>query len=200
MKTWLKRISWGLGIIALVWIGLTVWVEAEGPSNLTKFTTPYDSLQVLIVYDPDPIYNLDEQVCLNVAMGLSNQHVAATVATVKATDVLDFKLYKAVVICANTYNWAPDRSIVSFTKHHPFLRSVPVVAITVGSGSTSEASAKLKAVIDKEGIEMINAHEWWLMKPNDETRMNESNVDVANDQAYAFGQHLAIQLNSKGKI
>lgn len=200
MKKWIRRLFVLFGIILVGWTGLTVWVEAEGPSKLTKFTSPYDSLQVLVVYDPDPVYNLDEQVCVSLAKGLNDQHVGALVSTVKASYTLDPALYNAVVVCANTYNWAPDRSITSYIETTPSLRSLPVVAITVGSGSTSEASAKMKDLIKAQGIELLDEHEWWLMRPNDETRMKENNVDVAKAQAYAYGQHIAIRLNSKGRL
>jgi len=193
-RKWIARLLTTVGLLSLVWIAMTLWVESKGPSRSTEFTISGDSLDVLIVYDPDPIYNLDEQICISIAKGLNEEHVNATVVTVRATDDLDLHQFDAVVTCANTYNWAPDAAVTSFIKEHTDLKSMPVVAVTLGSGSTAESSRHLKDLLQGEGIELLNDHEWWLMRPNDESRLKEKNVDVANDQAFAFGQTIASQL------
>ena len=144
-RKWVIRISVAIGIVALIWTVLTVWVEIEGPSKLIQVTGGSDSLQVLVVYDPDPIYNLDEQICLSIAKGLNDEHINATVATVRATRELDMNKYSSVVLCANTYNWAPDAAITAFVRSNKYPRSLPVVAVTVGP--TVPRSAKELLVV-----------------------------------------------------
>lgn len=194
MKKWIIRALSLLVFVLLTWTGLTLWVDREGPSKLEKFTSPDDSLRVLLVYDPDPIYNLDEQICKSIGRGLSSQRVSATVATVRAAGVLKPDHFNAVVVLANTYNWTPDASIVSYVKDHPQLKTMPVVAVTIGSGSTETSSKRFREILSSEGIRIIDEHEWWLMRPNDESRMNEENVKVATDQAFSFGQQIATRL------
>jgi len=199
MSKGIVRVFATLGIVMMIWAWLTFWVDSKGSSKLQEFTSPDDSLSVLLVYDPDPIYNLDEQICISIAKGLNEQKVNATVATVKATNELKFHQYSAVVICANTYNWAPDDAVVAFIQSNEFLKSVPVVAVTIGSGTTSQSAARLKELLHSRKIELLNDHEWWLMRPNDESRLEEKNVDVAKDQAFAFGERIANQLIARSK-
>ncbi|MBC7389400.1 MAG: hypothetical protein H7329_09340 [Opitutaceae bacterium] len=49
-------------VVAVLWTGLTFWAQSEGPSQQWELGNPKSSKKVLIVYDPDPFYNLDEQV------------------------------------------------------------------------------------------------------------------------------------------
>lgn len=181
------------GTVVITWVGLTLWVEMKGASRLEKIVSSQDSLQALLIYDPDPIYNFDEQLCRSMGKGLADQQISSTIATVSAAQVLDVKHYEIIVICANTYNWAPDAAITEFVKTHS-LKDKPVVAVTIGSGSTEASARRLKELLNERGIHVINQHEWWLMKPNDESRLKEKNIAVANDQAFAYGQHIAFQV------
>lgn len=180
--------------IAILWTALTVWVEMPGKDEVVALGDPADSIRVLIVYDPDPIYNLDEQVCRGIAEGLNDNHIQAFVATVKAAMKLDLRAYGSLVICANTYNWAPDKAVVNFIENSSRIGNMRVVAVTVGSGSTSEAREKLEGKLRAAGANIIISKEWWLMRPNDESRLKEKNVDVAVDQAFHTGLALSDSL------
>lgn len=174
-------------IVVAVWTALTIWVDMPGKETSVTLGNETDSLLVLVVYDPDPIYNLDEQVCRGIAKGLNENHIQVVLATTKAATKLDLQAFESVVICANTYNWAPDKAVINFIEESSAISNKDVVAITVGSGSTSAAREKLEAVLHAAGANIILSKEWWLMKPNDELRMEEKNVDVAVDQAYHIG-------------
>lgn len=196
MKKWVIRTLIFGAIVWVFWTGLTLWVGKEGPPKLNRFTSTNDSLSVLIVYDPDPIYNLDEQLGKSIGMGLSSRDVAATVATVRACDTMKLQSFAAVILIANTYNWYPDAGIISFVEGNAELKLKPVVAITIGSGSTEASAKRFKELLTANGITIFNEHQWWLMRPNDEDRLKEKNVDVAKDQAFVFGQDIAGQLSS----
>ena len=78
MKTKLVRFlrysAIALGIIAVAWTALTFYVEKKGPAK--RWRVGNDSEQkVLIVFDPDPFYNLDEKVCMSFANALAEQHM-----------------------------------------------------------------------------------------------------------------------------
>jgi flavorubredoxin len=177
--------------IAILWTGLTVWVEIPGKENTVNLGSKTDSMKVLIVYDPDPIYNLDERVCRGIAKGLNENHIQVVLATAKAAKKLNLQHFESLVICANTYNWAPDKAVVTFIKESGMISNKDVVAVTVGSGSTAEARQKLEKSLNAAGANIILSKEWWLMRPNDESRMEEKNVDVAVDQAYHTGLTLS---------
>jgi hypothetical protein len=190
-----KRLTrWVLGsaaAIAVVWITLTAWVQMKGPAALIHFPAKNSSGRVLIVYDPDPIYNFDLQLCTSIAEGLNDRNIGATVATVRSAETLDVTSYNGVVLCANTYNWAPDASVTTFARSNEKLGTIPVVAVTIGSGSTAASAKKLRRVLESRKIKLISEHEWWLMRPNDESGVTGSNLEVAKDQAFKFGQQMA---------
>jgi hypothetical protein len=195
VKNILVRLSVTLAIILVSWTVLTLWVERSGPSSHWNFEGRDRAKRVLIVFDPDPIYNLDEQVCLAVGKALWEADVAATVVTVAATDSLDLKAFDGFVLCANTYNWAPDWAVVGFIKSTEAISGKPVMAITVGSGSTQQSQQKLEKLVREKGGVVLRSQALWLMRPNDENRLKDNNVDVAVSLAHDAGLQLAAQLS-----
>lgn len=189
MKNGLK-ISIGIltGILA-VWSVLTFWAEAEGPAKNTLMGDAQSTFKVLIVYDPDPIYNLDEQVCLRFAKTLSVAGIGVKVATVAAvsTDSLDFDAY---VFCANTYNWRPDWAVTGLIQKAP-IANKPVIAITLGSGSTRDSQNALEQLIVEKKAIVRGSKSFWLLRPNDESRMEESNVKVTLSMVEAWAGQIA---------
>ena len=80
-----------------------------GDENATK--------KALIIYNPDPLYNLDEQVCKSFAEGLGKHGFSSKVATVRLAPQ-ESETYDLYVFCANTYNWAPDWLVTKYIKGH----------------------------------------------------------------------------------
>ena len=188
------------GIIALamgaVWTLLTVWAESPGPKRRWKLGNPRALKRVLIIYDPDPFYNLDEQVCRSFGQALADKGMQVTVATVRAVRELPEQAADLYVFCANTYNWAPDKSVRNYIEQQGNLSGKPVVAITVGSGGTGNAQQALEELILAHKATLLGSRSLWLMKPNDETRTQESNVAVAVSLAYVWGEKIALQMGA----
>ena len=188
------------GIIALAvgaaWTLLTVWAQSPGPKRSWKLGNPQAPKRALIVYDPDPFYNLDEQVCRAFGQALADKGMQVTVATVRAARDLPEQAPDLYVFCANTYNWAPDRSVRDYIGQQENLSGKPVVAITVGSGGTANAQQALEELILARKATLLGSRSLWLMKPNDEARTQESNVAVAVSLAHAWGQKIARQLDA----
>ncbi len=182
MKRWGKWALIAAGAIVVAWTALTIWVELPGPAMLTDRGDPAWDRHALIVYDPDPIYDLDAQVCQAFAEGLASDSVRSTIATVAAAEGIGPEPFDLYVFCANTYNWRPDRAITGFIENRRDLRGRSVVAITLGSGSTEAAQGALEAHIHAKGALLLDSRSLWLLRPNDETRMEERNVDVALEQ------------------
>jgi len=131
-----KRISQvaiiALTSIAIGWTALTLYVEKKGPAKQWTFGDDHEKT-ALIVYDPDPFYNLDEQVCFAFGEALAKDRMKVTVATVAAAEEFETESYDILVYCANTYNWRPDWAITNFIKEHKVKQKTPVVAITLGA-------------------------------------------------------------------
>ncbi len=182
------------------WILLTLWVEQAGGKKRVELGSADNSAaHALIVYDPDPIYNLDEQVCLSFGKGLAEKNVRVTVATVEAARELNLDSVALFVFCANTYNWRPDWAITGFIKERGEWKGKKAIALTVGSGSTEEARLHFEALLQKKEFVLLDSRSLWLLRPNDETRMDEPNVEVANTNAYAWGKEIGAQLDSQNR-
>lgn len=190
---WRSIISWVITTIITFWVILTLWTQTSGPNFIERLKTADGVPQALVVFDPDPIYNLDEQVCRAYAQGLNEEGWQVIIASVNSARTLagHFDHY---AFCANTYNWGPDLSICNFIENRKDLYQKPVLAITLGSGSTARAQRILERKIIKQEAELINSVNYWLLRPNDESRLDESNVEVAIDMAHALGKKTAKDL------
>ena len=176
--------GWGI----LTWI-----VEKKGPMKGWDFGDSNIYGQALIVYDPDPFYNFDEQVCLSVAEVFTENGMKVKVVSVAAAGEHDLKTFDVLVFCANTYNWSPDWAIQDFIKGQKSLHGKPVMAITLGAGSTASSKKKLEHLISSKDGTILGSGTFWLMRPNDEARMNESNVRVALSMVRNWSESLVYE-------
>lgn len=191
MKKLIRILLLVIVAIGIIWGSLTLWVQQEGGAVYASFGNPEAERHGLIVFDPDPLYNLDEQVCEAFAKGLveSGAWQAEVVSVARAGALQpEGDLY---VFCANTYNWAPDRAIRNFIQDQDNLSGKSVVALTLGSGSTARAQRLLEELLQEQGADVIESDTYWLMRPNDEERMEEGNVVVATDMARNLGKEFA---------
>lgn len=187
------------GIAALVvgaaWTFLTVFVERVGPKRSWQLGSASAKKRALIVYDPDPFYDLDEQVSRSFGQALADQGMRVTVATVAAAKGFDSQAVDLYVFCANTYNFRPDWAVSNFIKKQVALAGKDVVAIALGSGSTEASQRILDELIVENKGKLLNSKSVWLLKPNDEAKTTESNVNVAVSMAYTWGEQAAAQVN-----
>ncbi len=185
-------------VIAVIWVGLTLWVEMDGPAKSWQVGEEQWTRSALLVYDPDPIYDLDRQVCQAFAEGLAEQGIRSTVATVAAAEEMELAPPDMFVLCANTYNWRPDRSIVHYVERTASLKGASVVAMTLGSGSTEASQRAFEERIRAVGARIIASRSSWLMRPNDEARLEEGNVAVAIDRTRRWAAELDVPERSGG--
>jgi len=191
MKKPFRLVYYTATIISLGWCILTVMVEINGPEKSWDFGDKDARESVLIVYDPDPFYNLDEQVCLAFATVLAKQGMRVKVASVSAAKDLEFSGFNVYVFCANTYNWAPDWALTRYIKEQKSLNKKPVIAVTLGSGSTRISQKKLEQLIIRTEGRIIDSRSFWLMRPNDEAQTKESNVQIALSRVRNWAELLA---------
>lgn len=177
--------------LALLWLTLTLLVHRKGPEHILMLGELTNSQKALIVYNPDLFYNLDEQVCTAFANGLSENGWFAKITTIRTAEILENESFDLYVFCSNTYNWAPDRPAKNHIKNHSKLKGKAVVAITLGSGSTKQSRHILETLINEKEGKLIGSKEFWLMRPNNESRMEESNVTIALEMSYDFGKQVA---------
>ena len=166
-------------IIAIIWGLLTLWVQQLRPGQTWEFPVEHPKGTVLVVFNPDPIYNLDEQLALAFASSVRQQGWASSVATLAALDTLKPDRFDLFVFFANTYNWSPDRPTKQFIMEADWLAGRPVVPVILGSGSTARSGRVLRELLQQKGASIVQTTDFWLMRPNDETRTDLGNVAVA---------------------
>jgi hypothetical protein len=187
MKKVINKILIGLsGTLAFMAI-LTLLSEGKGKSKTWEKGDPSSLKKVLIIYDPDFFYNLDQQVCEGFGKALADSGWHVTFATVAAASKLKIDNFILYVFCANTYYWSPDWAITGFIKKNIVLKDKNVVAITVGGSDTKRAKRILEDIIKENGGILVGSETYWLLKPNDESRMKESNIKIAVEMAEKFG-------------
>lgn len=179
------------GLMGAIWIALTVFVDQKGPEKVATIGDMGASYKALIIYDPDPIYNLDEKICRSFAEGLAPKDWNSKIVTVTAANGIEAETFDLYVICANTYNWSPDKAIRNYIKGVDYLKGKRVVAITLGSGSTKRSQRILEDLLQEKQALLVDSRSFWLMKPNDPSHSKSSNIKVAVEMANTFGKEIA---------
>jgi len=196
MKKILKWILIFLVPVLIFWGLLTLWVEKEGPYDKLELGIVNAPKKALIVYDPDPFYNLDQQVCETFGTVLADNNYKVTIATVIAAKeitptVKDFDLY---VFCTNTYNWYPDWAVKRFIEQKIDLTNQNVIAITLGAGATSHSQKVLETLIENKKGKLIDSKSFWLLKPNDESQSKTTNVKEALEMTKSWALEITNSL------
>lgn len=200
MKKLLKITGIAALTIGAVWTFLTVWAERTGPKRSWQLGSPTAKKRALVVYDPDPFYNLDEQVSRSFGQALADQGIRVTIASVATAEIDTNQPIDLYVFCANTYNWRPDWAVRDFIHKQVNLDGKPAVAITLGGGSTEVSQKALETLLLDKKARLLDSRSLWLLRPNDESRMQESNVSVSVSMAYSWGEEIAKQLLTNSAV
>ena len=91
-----KSFKWSIILLAvflLIWAALTIWAEKEGSYYKLEIGNNGPSKKALIIYDPDPFYNLDQQVFESFGTVLARNNYNVTIATVAAAEDIKVSSY-----------------------------------------------------------------------------------------------------------
>lgn len=181
----IRKLIWILVTIGFVWFLLTLYVQQARKDYVTFQGDTSAAYTAVILFNPDPFYNLDEQVALRFGEALAAMDWKARILSVAALErgePADGDLY---ILIANTYNWSPDKPIQRTIQSGDLIRDKPVIAVTLGSGSTKRSQRLLEALIQMQGGKLIGSETYWLLRPNDETIADRSNTEIALDKVSA---------------
>jgi NAD(P)H-dependent FMN reductase len=182
-----------LAVITLSWVGLTIYVQRDGQDISVDIDGVEPSNKALVVFDPDPFYNLDQQLCKVFGETINQYQWQVNIRSVSmALNVQTFD-YDLIVLCANTYNWAPDNSLVKWLKRIN-LNQKPVVLLTLGGGSTARAQGILEDLVSEQGAIILGSEEFWSWRPNDENRTELANNLVAQNLVKDFAKEMIKKL------
>jgi hypothetical protein len=144
------------------WIVLTIWVERTAQASMRSIGDAPSGPRALIVYDPDPIYDLDAQVCRAFAEGLAERGFQSTVATVARSD--RWVLRPPRVLCEHVQLAAGSCGGRGFIEELDLVGK-PVVAITLGAGSTEVSQRMLEEIIKGKHAELLGSRSFWIIAP-----------------------------------
>lgn len=149
-------------------------VKVHGPENFQR--------SMLIAYQPDPFYPLDKKIAQAVTQEFVGREWRVVVATHGSANFPSTDKFDLIVVIANTYNWRPDWKTTSWISKSDF-KNKRVVAFTLGAGSTEWAQLALEQAIADSGADLITSKTYWLLRPNDENKLDQKNSQVAVDLA-----------------
>lgn len=197
MKPYQKWLAFFLSLLGLFWMSLTFWAQRERYLPCRDLKTERASAKALVLFNPDPIYHFDRQITKAVAEGMQAAGWHVRICTYASAETLEWEDYDYLVVVANTYNWAPDRTCRRFVAGTPELSGMPVLAMTLGSGATRRSRRLLEESLEEAGTDLRESLVYWLLRPNDETQLERSNIRVAVEMARKAGQAFALE---SGKV
>ena len=99
--------------------------------------------------------------------------------------------YTLIAVVSNTYFWTPDRPTRDYLRK-AHLEGTPAIGLMAGAGATGRAERMLGEALRGTGAPSVHTRSFWLLRPNDEGRMRESNRAVALDEAERFAFEAAL--------
>lgn len=189
----LKRVGLGALIFLVVAVVLlTVWVEREADYVLEPLAEGGDA-RALILYHPSRDAGFSDELTIALAAGFQAAGFSVDRATVTRETPDRWQDYDLMGVVSNTYFWMPDRPTLRYLRRAR-LDGIPVIGIMGGAGSTGRAERILAARLEDTGAEVIRTRSFWILRPNDETRMDEPNRSVAMDLARELARRSAFEL------
>lgn len=175
----MKRFTIAMGVLAVCWLGFTLFIQYANKPFEKKWNQKTSEETVLIVYHPDALNDFDKQLALVAGDRLAELGYTVILKTVSVRNIPYDRCDKLILI-SNTYNFAPDWSINQFVKDFD-IEQKPVLAVTLGAGSTSRSKLILEKRPKKKGVKLLDSETYWLLRPNDEANPDADNIEVAKN-------------------
>lgn len=181
--------------ILLTWTALTIYVQREAVPLITRANNG-GSGEALVLYHPSRDAGFTDDLSREVAEGFAVAGLLPTRVTLHSGVDGRPRKYVIIAVVANTYNWAPDLPTQRFLERAD-LSGQSVIGLIAGGGSTDRAQRILEEKLRATGARVLAVRPFWLWRPNDESRLNEPNrqvaLDMARKMAQQFGQEAAGQ-------
>lgn len=99
-----KAFLLGIFIMLLLWLIASLYVRTHRDALFWSLGDKTSHRKAILVYNPDPFYNFDDQLCKSFATTLSENNWYAEVLTIKAVKEKDIDSTDIMVFCSNAYN------------------------------------------------------------------------------------------------
>jgi hypothetical protein len=186
MLTNMIKFAAAIALLAiLASIGITVYVERE--AAFTHESLGGDSVaRALVLFHPSRDAHFSDDLSMALAKGLVTAGYSVDRETLTEKTKARPNGYALIAVVSNTFWATPDMPTLSYLKRAK-LSGIPTIGLIGGAGSTARSQRVLDQALRKSGAAVILTRSLWISKPNDETRANEPNRDIAMQIASQIG-------------
>jgi hypothetical protein len=184
----MKRVAVGLGVTMILALAvITVVVEREGTYLLQTLSQGSAKGRALVLYHPSRDARFSDDLSRAFAQGLIEAGLAVDLATLTSSTPARPEGYTLIAVVSNTYYWTPDLPTLHYLRR-AHLEGRTVVGLIGGAGATGRSRRVFDRALRATGGIVWQTRSFWLWRPNDETRLNEPNRQVALDLAKQLGK------------
>jgi hypothetical protein len=175
----MKRLLLIVGaLLALGAIAVSIAVELEAPYRVETLGPATAPRAALVLYHPSRDAGFSDELSLAFAQAAAAAGLRVDRATLTADTPARPVGYDLVAVVTNTYYWSPDLPTLRYLKRAR-LDGMTVVGIVGGAGSTTRAERLLDEALRQTGGRVFATTSLWMWRPNDETRADQPNREVA---------------------
>lgn len=165
-------------------VALTVWVESETEFRLEALSNQ-GAQKALVLFHPSRDARFSDDLSIAVARGLTDAGFAVDRATMTGSTPARWPQYRLIAIVTNTYWWTPDRPTSRYLARARFA-GVPLMGLIGGAGATGRSQRRFETELKSTGGMLLGVRSYWILRPNDETRLQEPNRALAIQMARQF--------------
>jgi hypothetical protein len=196
----MTRLKVGFVSLAVLLAGLaitvSIYVQIPVAAKTTRINADGGS-RALVLYHPDKLGAFTDDLSSAIADELAKHGFDVMLHTMTPAQPPDPRSFALVAVVSNTYYWAPDRPTRKLLEELRF-DGVMTIGLIGGAGSTDRAQRLFVESLRSAGAELYDVRAFWILRPNDETRLQEPNRGVAIDMARRFAAQAAAAHNSAG--
>jgi hypothetical protein len=181
-----------IGFLALAALAaVTIYVEREADFR-HEVLSQGGKARALVLFHPSRDARFSDQLSMALAEGLASAGFSVDRETLTAATQPAQENYLLVAVVSNTYWWTPDRPTLRYLARAHFDGRY-ALGLIGGAGATGRSQRMLDAALRNTGAKLIETRSFWLMRPNDEARLKETNRVVALQMARQFGLNAGAQ-------
>lgn len=148
--------------------------------------------RALIFYHPSRDAGFSDDLSLSVARAFQEAGFTVERETVTGETPSSPAGYDIIAVVSNTYFWTPDKPTRRYLDRAR-LDGLPAIGLIGGAGATGRSERLLGDALREAGARVVATRSFWLLRPNDESRMDEANRAVALDLARRFAEEAAVR-------
>ena len=185
----MRRILLAIAFVVVLCLALTTIIVERESEYAVETVSASGKLRALVLYHPSRDAHFSDDLSLALARGLAAAGFAVDRATFNSQTPPHPDQYAVIGIVSNTYFWTPDRPTLNYLERAR-LQGVAAIGIMGGAGATGRSERVLREAIAATGATVLQTRSFWLLRPNDESRMDDPNRQVAVDAATRLGRDL----------